>query len=334
MKNPKVSILVPLYGVERYIAKCAFSLFAQSYENCEFIFVDDSSPDKSVENLMHVIRHYEARHDHIRVLHHARNMGVAAARNTALDAATGDYVLFIDSDDWIDESMVERLVERCLLHDDDMCNVWCRNVMANGEESFTPTVWIGDSRSHFRALLGQSHIAQNLVRGILIRRSLFEDNRLRFTPHVDFAEDYSLMPQLLYYAKGVSSLGEYLYSYRAENISSYMNTIGERHIASYITASKIVERFIDSLPEGKQYKKDIVLGRLNIKKWIFKRGYNARQYDKQLFIYGMGTINPLLRLYNTAINSRIKPLVKFFSVVVNMPIYLKYKRSLAKFDAE
>ncbi len=330
MESLKVSILVPLYNVERYISKCAFSLFAQSYENCEFIFVDDASLDKSVEKLMGVVRNFESRHDQIKILHHVKNRGVATARNTALDAASGDYILFVDSDDWIDESLLERLVERARRTDADLCNVWCRNVMSNGAEEFTPTVWIGDSRTHFRALLGQSHLAQNIVRGVLIRRSLFEDNKLRFTPSVDFAEDYSLLPQILYYANRLSSLGEYLYSYRAENVSSYMNTIGERHIASYIAANKIVERFVASLPDAKEYRKEIVLGRLNIKKWIFKRGYVASRYDKQIFTSGVGTINPLLRLYNAAINLRFAPLVKLMSIIVNFPTYIKYRHALSK----
>ncbi len=330
MESIKVSILVPLYNVERYISKCAFSLFAQSYENCEFIFVDDASPDRSVEKLMAVVRNFETRHDQIKVLHHVANKGVATARNTALDAATGDYILFVDSDDWIDESLLERLVERARRNDTDLCNVWCRNVMSNGAEEFTPTVWIGDSRTHFRALLGQSHLAQNIVRGVLIRRSILEDNKLRFTPGVDFAEDYSLLPQILYYAKRLDSLGEYLYSYRAENGSSYMNTIGERHITSYIAANKIVERFVASLPDAAAYRGDIALGRLNIKKWIFKRGFKASHYDKLIFIGGVGTINPLLRLYNAVINLGFAPLVKLLSIAVNAPTYIKYKRALKK----
>ena len=88
-----VSILVPVYGVEKYIERCARSLFEQTYENLEYIFVDDCTPDKSIEILKRVIEDYPNRKNQVRIIHHEHNRGLAAARNTALDAATSEFYL-------------------------------------------------------------------------------------------------------------------------------------------------------------------------------------------------------------------------------------------------
>ena len=98
----QVSILVPVYGVEKYIERCARSLFEQTYENLEYIFVNDCTPDKSMEILMRVMEDYPNRKGNVRIFHHEHNRGLSAARNTALDAATSPFVTHVDSDDYLD----------------------------------------------------------------------------------------------------------------------------------------------------------------------------------------------------------------------------------------
>lgn len=105
----KVSLLIPVYGVEKYIEKCAVSLFEQTYEDIEYIFVDDCTPDNSMNVLSGVIERYPKRKDHTRIIHHDCNKGLAQARNTALEAATGDFVLNVDSDDYLELQAIERL---------------------------------------------------------------------------------------------------------------------------------------------------------------------------------------------------------------------------------
>ena len=92
----KISILTPIYGVEKYIEQCARSLFEQSYASIEYIFVDDCTHDKSIGILQSLLKEYPERAQQVRIIHHDRNRGVGAARQTALMAATGDYLLFAD----------------------------------------------------------------------------------------------------------------------------------------------------------------------------------------------------------------------------------------------
>ena len=96
---PAVSVLVPVYGVERYIAACARSLFAQRDVEAEFLFVDDASPDGSIDRLHEVLAGFPAVAERVRILRHERNRGLGAARRTAIEAARGTYLLHVDSDD-------------------------------------------------------------------------------------------------------------------------------------------------------------------------------------------------------------------------------------------
>ena len=98
---PKVSVIVPVYGVEKYIERCARSLFEQTLDDMEFIFVDDCTKDESIEVLKRVIDLYPVRKDQVKIIHHAVNKGLSRARETGVNAATGDYIGHCDSDDWV-----------------------------------------------------------------------------------------------------------------------------------------------------------------------------------------------------------------------------------------
>lgn len=108
--NPLVSILVPVYGVEKYIENCAVSLMEQTYENIEYIFVNDCTKDSSIEILETVLNRYPQRKKNVKIIIHENNRGLAAARNTAVVACNGDYLWHVDSDDWIPIDAVEKLI--------------------------------------------------------------------------------------------------------------------------------------------------------------------------------------------------------------------------------
>ena len=102
MDNPKVSIIVPIYRVEEYIERCAESLFAQTFDDIEYIFVDDCSPDKSVEILQRTLEKYPHRKRLTRIERLSSNSGQAAVRRQGIQLASGDYTVHCDSDDWMD----------------------------------------------------------------------------------------------------------------------------------------------------------------------------------------------------------------------------------------
>ena len=107
----KISVIVPVYNVENHLEKCVRSIQAQTYDNLEIILVDDGSPDQC--GLM--CDAFAAEDNRIRVIH-KENGGLSSARNAGIDASTGEYLAFVDSDDWIDPPMYAMLYKLCLDH--------------------------------------------------------------------------------------------------------------------------------------------------------------------------------------------------------------------------
>lgn len=106
MRN-KVSIIVPIYGVEKYIERCARSLFEQSFKDIEYIFVNDCTTDASMSILASVIRDYPGYNIHI--INKKTNEGLPQARKTGVIASTGEYIMHVDSDDWLEPKAIEKL---------------------------------------------------------------------------------------------------------------------------------------------------------------------------------------------------------------------------------
>ena len=102
-----VSIIIPVYNVDQYLSKCLDSVIHQTYHNLEIICVNDASSDNSLE----ILKEYASEDNRIKILNNAHNKGLASSRNIALKAVRGDFVLFVDSDDWIDVDTIEHCVE-------------------------------------------------------------------------------------------------------------------------------------------------------------------------------------------------------------------------------
>ncbi|MEK3796906.1 glycosyltransferase family 2 protein [Peribacillus sp. FSL H8-0477] len=107
-QNKKVSIIVPVYKVEKYIHRCIDSILNQTYDNIEIILVDDGSPDHCWE----IVDEYEKTDRRIKVIH-KENGGLSDARNVGVNQVSGDFVFFVDSDDWVEKTMIEKMVDSC-----------------------------------------------------------------------------------------------------------------------------------------------------------------------------------------------------------------------------
>src|SRR5574344_650514 len=110
MQRPLVSLLIPIFNVEQHIRKCLDSIFCQTYQCVEYIFIDDNSPDNSIKILQDYIETKGILQSSYKIIRHKQNMGIAATRNDCLKYARGEYVYFIDSDDWIERDAIECLV--------------------------------------------------------------------------------------------------------------------------------------------------------------------------------------------------------------------------------
>ncbi len=132
--SEKISVVIPVYKVEAYLAECLDSVIKQTYQNTEIILVDDASPDGCGK----ICDRYAAGDSRIKVVHREKNGGLAEARNTGMDHAVGDYIFFVDSDDWLAENTLEMLYEGLNKYKADCCCGACVTVLErkNGEKSF------------------------------------------------------------------------------------------------------------------------------------------------------------------------------------------------------
>lgn len=124
----KVSVIIPIYKVERFIDECLKSVVAQTHSNLEIILVDDGSPD----NCPKICDDWKKQDDRIQVIH-KENGGLSSARNAGLNIATGDYIIYVDSDDWISKDMIETMLEYCVSKQVDMAMCGITRVYENGD---------------------------------------------------------------------------------------------------------------------------------------------------------------------------------------------------------
>ena len=138
MKKNKISVIVPIYNVENYLRRCVDSILKSTYENLEIILVDDGSTDECPT----ICDDYAKKDPRIKVIH-KKNGGLSDARNKGLDIATGEYISFIDSDDYIESSMFQRIFEAISTKDVDLVFIREKSVNVEGK-----TIYInGDSPS-------------------------------------------------------------------------------------------------------------------------------------------------------------------------------------------
>lgn len=222
MTNPLVSICIPVYNVVSFIERCARSLFEQTYAKVEYIFVDDCSPDDSIAILEKVMLDYANVTGKVHVVRHERNRGLAAARNSAMEAANGNFIIHVDSDDWIEPNMVEDLVRTQQMTRADIvsCNAVAHYL--DGE------VLLEEPDYSSKDEMMRSVIQMTLDHVIwrrLIRTSLYKDNNVFAVEGVNIGEDHYTLPRLLYFAKSFSKCDEALYHYNCINRDSYMRML-------------------------------------------------------------------------------------------------------------
>lgn len=229
--NSKISILIPAYNTGRYIAECIESVIAQTYRNLEIIIVDDGSTD----NTKAIAERYALNDSRINVVAISHE-GVSTARNVCMSHATGDYILFVDSDDWIGDNLCRELI--------DLATQNCADIVFSAmtvmPEEGNPYLF-GDRSGLFKdaeVLNGKDCFIRMvdtgctypMVAGNLYRRSIIVSNKLSF--HGKYHEDEYFMPIVVNVAKRVclSQQSEYYYRYRHGSIMHSKTNIRDRSI--------------------------------------------------------------------------------------------------------
>lgn len=220
----KVSVIVPIYNVSRFIKRCVESLFNQTLDDVEFIFVNDCTPDDSIDILKKVIADYPDRNTMI--INHEVNKGLPAARNTGLKAASGDYIFHCDSDDFIEPTMLNDLYYTAC--DDNADIVWCDWYLTfEKNERYMKQPDYDTPKEALKAMLTgkmKYNVWNKLVRG-----SLYEENGIFFPSGYGMGEDMTMI-MLFAYAKNVKYLPKAYYHYVKLNTNAFSNTYSQKHL--------------------------------------------------------------------------------------------------------
>lgn len=228
MLNPKITVILPVYGVEKYIGKCARSLFSQSYDNVEIIFVNDGTKDRSIEIVETLLSESFPHMTGKVMIINKENAGLPVARKTGLDAATGDYILFVDPDDCLADGALGKIARKIEETDADIV------YFDFYREHYRRSKYKYDGRQH-RLIRGRrreldygANDNERWIRNIYnyvsygylwikcFRKSIYDNNPI-FMPVYSMQEDEIISAGIIHYARTFAHLKEYLYYYNQYN---------------------------------------------------------------------------------------------------------------------
>lgn len=231
MNQPLVSVVIPVYNVEKYLDRCIVSIVEQTYRNTEIILVDDGSKDNSPS----ICDSWAERDGRIRVIH-KQNAGAGMARNTGIDNACGDYILFVDSDDYIDLSTVEKCVQLHQKDNSDIVMFGRVEAKKNGETQNKPIL---TDKYYFE----NEEVTEDILSGLFInekgfgvgvcgkmfRLPVIKDSGIRFRSERELlSEDAFFLVELFEHITSVSILPENFYYYY-QNENSFSRTYKKEH---------------------------------------------------------------------------------------------------------
>lgn len=245
MNEAMISVIIPVYKVEEYLEQCIDSVLNQTHKNLEVILVDDGSPDKCPE----ICDKYALKDNRVRVIH-KENGGISDARNYGLKVATGKYIAFVDSDDWIERDMYEHLFNLMVEHNADIaeCGVnWCyKNKTVSAKSNSTICV---DMHTAMCGFLDRSlKIAPTVWNKLYLRDVVKQVN----FPYGRLHEDGFYTWRAIYSCKKYALSSECKYNYRQDRIGSIMTTQSEINLKSYydiIDAFEERNKFFESEKE-------------------------------------------------------------------------------------
>lgn len=277
-----VSILVPVYNASQWLRQCLDSIVRQTYQPLQVVLVDDGSTDDSLA----ICREYADRYSFVEVYHQV-NSGVAVARNTLLDKAKGEFVLFVDSDDWIELNMVEILLEKQKQYQCDI--VKCEMRKCNSYNVTHP-----DNNDTESYVLDKDDVIKEFLRHIDIRGSLCDKLirtecfiNERCDERVGYGEDALLVWNLVQKSRRMCVTSYILYNYNRQNDSSISAMSFNKN---KLTASKVWSRICSEVEQKYPQYKNIAMARYGVEMTLLLYNAMVTGCDDKLIIKKLQTI--------------------------------------------
>ncbi len=287
-----VSVIIPVYNAERFIARCIASVLDQSYADIEVILVDDCSTDSTLSVLRGVLD--ERSDSRVRLICHDCNQGSAAARTTGINAAHGDYMVHVDCDDWIEPDFVGKMAKKAIECDADI--VVCELNYIYTAHSEWKKISEASDRDEFlaRTLSGDIHAS---LCNKLIRSSIIMQHGLRPLPGVNILDDKSMLYKVLYYANHIAYVHEPLYCYNRCNDTSYtsssqnLNATVVRNEAAYLAVLTDMTSFFKNHPCKQNVLDGLVQFRIFVAAMLLLHGSNNIVTSYASLFEGMNMAN-------------------------------------------
>lgn len=257
MNNKLISVIIPCYNVAKYLPKCLDSIINQTYKNLEIICVNDGSPD----NCLEILENYKMKDDRI-VIISQKNQGLSSARNTGIKCAKGEFIMFVDSDDWIDERTCEIAINKALSNDYDMV-IW--NYVREFPNNSLPKrifnneeiVFNKDDVIHrlyrrtvglYKEELSQPENADSIVTvwGKLYKAKIILDNKLQFVDleEIGTSEDALFNLEIYKYIDSAIYIPDCLYHYRKDNDNSVTSSYNDNLIRQWDNLFSVIDNHI------------------------------------------------------------------------------------------
>lgn len=254
-QNVLVSVCVPIYGVELYIERCVRSLMEQTMtDGIEFIFVNDCTPDASMEILQRTIADYPQRFSQVKIINHLSNKGLAAARNTAINYASGNYIIHVDSDDHLEIDAVQLMYKKSQEDNSDVVITDFNQITKDGTSLLDRKYSI--SKDDYLKLILTRKTLVNII-GVLINKRIIDDNDLFEPEGLNHGEDYLMYPKIIFYSVRISKIEKPLYNYNRVNVSSYSANISDKSVNDLILVQKDLVTFFTQNDRTAEYRQMI-----------------------------------------------------------------------------
>lgn len=246
-KSPQISVIVPIYNIERYLRQCIDSILAQTFTNFELLLIDDGSPDGCPA----ICDEYAKKDARIRVFHKP-NGGLTSARNYGLDNAKGKWIMHIDGDDWVAPTYIEELYNAAIKNDADIVICGFRFAYEDGSSVIEhPTRWDDDKSVSLNRYISS---VWTTAWGSIHKSSLYHNNGVRSPQNITYCEDFHLMVRLCYFANKVISIDRPLYNYRQRS-SSIVHSLNDKTWRDELSTYLEILDFFRNQGELETYKK-------------------------------------------------------------------------------
>lgn len=277
----KVSIVIPVYKVEKYIERCLRSVFNQTYVNIECIIVNDCTPDNSFIIAKELVESYQGSID-FKFVEHEKNKGLSEARNTGIKMATGYYYFFLDSDDAIPPTSIEKLVETALLNDcPEIVMGVTKGVDANGnnvEVSSAQTKSFHDNSEVFQGYL--NNLWYVIACNKLVKKDIFADHKTFFLPGITH-EDVMWSFEISTYVNKIILCPFVTYHYYIGDTDSISRSVwNAKRVNDSITILERKAIYLERVSDRKGLARHIKNEGINIVYSLFRNGFSNDEIKK------------------------------------------------------